>query len=339
MVRKGASVLIQNAAALPTEAIPDDARMLAVLMLAKQAYLSGYVRVAERDIGERNIVVASRQGLFAVSRTDYVQIAHGLFFGAAIRDGDIFAFEACDAPAARSNRGRIVKFVRQNNRIIDAQVLATGLDNGCHQIDFFGDRLCVVNTYDQSIIRFSDDFSTRETLRPLPEAPRHRDWSTGYVHCNSLLQADDQIFLLHHNGGLDRNSEVATYDHNWHLIETRTLPGRSCHNLAMLENGALLSCGSMAGELIDLDGVRAKVSSMMTRGLCVGTDQIVIGASAFSIRRKRNFAPGTVTFLDRCYRKLAVIDLPASPTEIRLLTGPDRGQSNWVQHHDRSMAT
>jgi len=296
--------------------------------LAYAAYDARTIRLVRHDLIGMSHLVATRRGLFAVNEARHIRIAHGSFFGLTLRGNTIFAFETCDLAGLPTRRGRIVRLDRLGDQIAEARVIVEGLDNGCHQIDFIDGRLTVLDTQNQRILRFDAGEIGYETLYPLPSMDR-RAWSRGYVHANSLLQVENRILVLLHNGFAytGRPSEVSLFDLDWNEIDRRQLPGRNCHNLVALEDGALISCGSAAGEIIGFDGPRAKVSTMMTRGLSVGTDLIAVGASKFSARADRHHTPGTVTFLDRSFRHLSTLELPAAPTEIRRLDGLDLGLS------------
>ena len=299
--------------------------------LAKSAYERGVVRVASADLRGYSHLVASRQGLFAVNRQSYRLIVHGLFFGLTLRDDAIYVFESCDIPAMPTRRGRVLRLRVRGQAISDTAVLATGLDNGCHQIDFVDDRLCVLDTYNQRVLRFAPAGGEIETLDCLPPA-KGREWASGYVHANSLLQVGGRILVLLHNGGKDtgRVSEAAVFDRAWRPLGRWMLPGYGCHDLVCLEDGDLLTCGSQAGELISIDGIRIPISSMMTRGLSVGAAEVAVGASRFSMRRERLFDRGTITFLNRAMRIETVLELPAAPTDIRRLDGQDFALSTYA---------
>ena len=57
--------------------------------------------------------------------------------------------------------------------------------------------------------------------------------------------------------------------------------------------------------------------------LAVGPDEIAVGSSLYGKRLTRDLLPGFVTFLDRSYRRIARLHLPAAPTQIRRLDGLD----------------
>ena len=299
------------------------------------SYDSDLVRIVNRSLAGATHVVASRRGLYAVNEKEWTLIAHGFFFGVTIRDGDIYAFEACDQPRSSLRRGRIVRISIENQSVTDAAVLVKGLDNGCHQIDFIGPQLHVVDTYNQQIVRVSESWDTKEILTPLPTCENGR-WSRDdpqYVHVNSLLRVDGFNLLLLHNvsehTGL--NSQLAAYDPEWRLLWKTELQGRSCHGLALTADGSLLICDSMHGDVISADGTfRVHVSPLITRGLAIGEDSVVVGASVFTNREDRMHATGTVTFMERNYSVRSVLSVPGAPTEIRRLDGQDQGISNWL---------
>jgi hypothetical protein len=301
------------------------------LALAHAAYDARTVRLIRHDLTDMTHLVATRRGLFAVNEARHLRIAHGSFFGLTLRDSSIFAFEASDLAGLPTRRGRIVRLDRVGEQITGASVVVDGLDNGCHQIDFIDGRLTVLDTQNQRVLRFDAGETGYETLSPLPLMGK-RAWSRGYVHINSLLQVEDRILLLLHNGFAytGKASEIAMFDLDWRERERWPLPGHNCHNLAVLEDGMLLSCGSAAGEIIGLDGPLAKISTMMTRGLSVDARSIVVGASKFSARADRQAVPGTVTFLDRDCAIRTILDLPGAPTDIRRLDGEDLGLSGFA---------
>jgi hypothetical protein len=303
--------------------------------LGFQAYKTDVVRMTNVDLTGFSHIVATRAGLFAVNETSFCRVAAGFFFGITLREHAVYAFEACDLPRGPTRQGRIIRLTRHGDHIVEARVVAKGLDNGCHQIDFIHGQLCVVDTYNQQVVRFSPDGTGRETLSPLPGAPGGK-WGKadlGYRHVNSLLAVEDRILLLLHNGvdHYGRTSEIALYDRDWCPLGRWKLEGQGCHGMAVLEDGTLLTCGSMAGEVISANGAAVKITSYMTRGLSVGTASIVVGGSPLAAREERTGSAGTVTFMDRNFRVRSVLDLPAAPTEVRRLDGLDFSLSGYLE--------
>ena len=306
--------------------------------LAFQAYKTDTIRMAGDDLHGCTHLAATRRGLFGVSRTGCRHITYGYYFGVTFRDGHIFAFEACDLPHGPTSQGRIVRLRLENGRVVEKAIVARGLDNGCHQIDFLRGQLHVVDTYNQQIVRFSADFTQRVTLSPLPVCPTGKWARTDpeYRHVNSILAVGDLNLLLLHTGETHTNgrSELAVFDLDWQPVSRWTLDGRWCHGLALLADGTLLTCGSVGGEVISVDGLKRKVSPLMTRGLAAGDDGIAVGGSRFAERGERIRSSGTVTFLDSNYQQQAEIELPGAPMELRRLDGQDRGLSTWLAHLD-----
>ncbi len=300
------------------------------LALARRAYASGEVRLASRDLTDCEHIIATRQGLLAAGAEGWKRIAHGQYFGLTVDGTDILAFEACDRPRHPTRMGRIIRMRVRDSHIVDTEVIVTGLDNGCHQIDLVGDTLVVVDTYTQRILEVAPDASVK-VFAPFPFA-RGQDDTSAYVHINSVLAVGDQRLLLLHNDyrGTDRPSELALLDSSWEILERRPLPGTGCHNLALLEDGSILSCGSMEGALISSAGLNVNVSPLMTRGLSVGPDVIGVGGSTFSERENRDQQPGTLHLMDRRHRPISTLALPAPPTEVRRLDGSDLSLSRRV---------
>ena len=320
----------------PADNVPEMESRPQRIAAAFEAYRTGTVRLVERSLAGATHLVATRKGLFAVNETTWRVVARGFFFGITLRGPDIYAFEACDQPHSSLRHGRIVRLTRQGDEITAAHVVATGLDNGCHQIDFLEDRLHVIDTYNQVVLRFTEDMSSYVTLTPLPVSGSGR-WDKehlDYFHVNTVLGVGERILLLLHNTSehTGRSSEVAVYSRDWEPQGRWPVQGRSCHGLATLEDGTLLICDTMAGDLISLRGdLRVHVSPYLTRGLAVGADSVVVGASQVAKREDRLSSSGTVTFMDRDYRIRAVLELPGAPTEIRRLDGKDRGLSSYQQ--------
>ncbi|WP_404369442.1 hypothetical protein AB5I39_16745 [Sphingomonas sp. MMS24-J45] len=299
------------------------------LALARQAYARREVRLVDADIGAMPLLVASRQGLFAADRSQAKLIVHGLFFGLTLRDDLIYAFEACDLPHARTNLGRIIRLRHRGGQIVGRDVFAEGLDNGCHQIDFVGDRLCVLDTYNQRILAFAEDGTPVDIPQPLAPAELNA-WDRGYAHMNAILAIGHYILLMLHNGDPrgGRTSQILVLDSNWRRIDCWDLPLSGCHDLAQLPDGSVLACGSPAGELIALDGRAKRISPMMTRGLAVSDREIVVGASQFSVRRARARAKGALYFLDAAWHVTHDFELSAAPTCVRWLDRVDYGCSH-----------
>lgn len=299
------------------------------IALAREAYSTGKVRLIDGNLEGASHVVATRTGLFVTAGESLRQIAHGQFYGITIDNDAILAFEACDRTHEATRRGRIVRFNRIEESIVSTDVLATGLDNGCHQIDLIDGRLCVVDTYNQRILRFGSDGGVPDIIQPLGLATAN-DWAGGYAHINSIIAHSGHIILLLHNGASKTNnpSEIARFDREWRMIERVPLDGSGCHGLAVLDKGEILTCGSFAGSLISTEGLAVRVCDMMTRGLSVADGSvgggIVVGGSILADRETRDRQCGALFFFDRNYQPQGSMDVPAPVMEIRRIDGRDR---------------
>ena len=290
------------------------------LALARHAYETGKVRIVHDDLSDYDCLASSRRGLYACSRTDVRLVAHGICFGMAFHEGYIYLFESCDRPSSLSRMGRIVRFRFDDRRLADPHVLVTGIDNACHEIAVIDGVLCVVDTFNQAICRFTLDGAVIDVRTPFPVAPPD-DSSGAYLHLNSIKKVGDRVGLVLHNGPArpHKQSEFALLGEDWNVVERVSLQGRGCHNILVRDDGPLLFCGSLDGEVIDLDGKRVKVSAMMTRGLVTRGSSIIVGASGLAPRGIRDDAAGRLYFCDRELRVEAEIAMPAAPMDLLAL--------------------
>ena len=305
----------------------DDREYRIRMALAAQAHDANVVRLKHRDLRNFDHIVASRHGLYAVRPNESRLIAYGQFYGITVDRNAIYVFEACGQPRKRTSLGRIVRLRHNDGQIDSAEVIVRGIDNGCHQIDMIDGRLYVTDTYNQRVLRMTCEGGEVESLYPLPlPDPVTND---GYAHVNSVLAMGDAFYLLKHNNGALRgiDSEIAVFDRQWKLVDTVALEGRACHNLAMLEDGSLISCGSLTGELIIPGRPSIKVCDRMTRGLSISADQVVVGGSALLARDMRDQSQGEVYFLDRAFVQTGSAFIPGPVMEIRRIDGKDRSLS------------
>lgn len=287
------------------------------LALARQAYESGRFRMVHDDLRGFDCLVASRQGLFACNRSEARLIAYGFVFGMAVHRGFLYLFEACDRPRHPTRLGRIVRLRCRDRRLSDPEILVTGLDNGCHQIAIIDDALCVLDTYNQLILRFTLVGEALGARAPFPIAPAD-DQTSAYVHMNSIRLVGDRIGVILHNGAARprKPSELAWLDMDWRVVERRALAGHGCHDILPWADGETLHCGSLDGELIGPGARRIKIGDGMTRGLAMNAGLIMIGTMPLLERASRDTATGGVVFLDHAFHRLAEIKIPGMPTVI-----------------------
>jgi len=265
-------------------------------------------------------IVASRSGLFLVNEARWKRVSEGQYFGLTVRGEEIYCFEA--AAAAGKGLGRIVRYRLADETLIEPRPLVEGLDNGCHQVDFFDGAFFVLDTYNQAVLEFDENWRLAARHHPLPPAT-FKQWTQGYVHMNSLLGRGRTIFLMLHKGGTGERSEILVLDRAFRIERRISLDGYGCHDIVEKEDGRLLCCDSQSGRLIHHDGEPVQIDELMTRGLAVGPDEIAVGSSLFDERPHRLLIPGFVTFLDRSFNRIGRLHLPAAPTQIRRLDGND----------------
>ncbi|WP_082974139.1 VOC family protein [Mycobacterium sp. E740] len=317
-------------------------------------YRLGRIPIRTRDLTGYTHLVASREGLYAVNGRQWTKIISGVFFGVTVKDGCIYCYQAHDIydtgillsriqlrgkPLRVRGKllGRVIKLELDGNRIRRESVVVTGLHTNCHQMDFIGDKLHIIDTFCQKIQRFDSSFELEEEFFPLgSEFASHKSGpdryivpGRNYVHINSIVAEQGSVYLLLHNGlSSGKHSELIQTDENFEVKNRFTVPGAGCHNVVFLEDGEWLMCDSRGGNLINRHGVVVHVGELLTRGLSVDKDTVVVGESGYATRLGRRYVPGNVHFFDRNYQRLSSLRLPAAPTDIRKIDGQDLSLSN-----------
>jgi hypothetical protein len=285
--------------------------------LARDRYARGEVRIADPDVSEYSWLVATHRGLFAVSDSKAKTVMHGWFFGIC-RDGDTFyLFENCGARDPEP-LDRIVRFRLADGHLLAPSVIAAGLHNNCHQIRMIDGLLCLMDTANQAILRFDAGGAPLDVQRPFPTADPASSRGD-YLHINSIARIGQRIAIMLHNGKArpEKQSELAWLDRDWKLRAREPLPGHSCHDIVEDESGRIWHSASMSGEVIGSDGTRIKVSDeLMTRGIAIGAQSVIVGVSTFGPRHVRETLNGGVVILDRNFRRRSEIRLPAGPTDV-----------------------
>jgi hypothetical protein len=282
-------------------------------------------------------IVASREGLYVVDHAGWRCVADGCFFGVTVLGPHVYCFKTVprEVAANEPRSGQIVRYrCLPTGAFWGPEVLVRGLDHNCHQIDFFDGSFYVVDTRGQCLIELDDDWRCVRIHQILPPA---EEGSTEYAHLNSFLGCGDLIYVMLHNFRRGLPSEIIEFDRRYRVRRTITLSRSACHDVVRLEDGRLLFCDSHQGRLSCDDGSWYQIDNLLTRGLAVGADEIAVGSSLYGKRLARDLLPGFVTFLDRSYRRVARVRLPAAPTQIRRLDGLDLSLSRprqWGQPAD-----
>lgn len=296
--------------------------------MARDAYARREVRIADPDLAGQTWLVASHRGVFAIAAGSATSaspvpgsaktVLHGWFFGLCRHRDALYLFENCGHRDRTVPMGRIIRLDLASDLLSAPTVLVTGLHANCHQIAVVDGLLCVLDTANQAILRFTLDGEAVDVQRPFAAAPSH-DTSGAYLHINAVAAVGDRIAIMLHNGKAipEKTSELAWLDRDWRLIERQPLPGHSCHDIVEDERGMLWHCDSMAGDIIASDGARAHVSdTLMTRGFAITPAAIIVGTSTFGPRHLRSKLRGGVVILDRALERRTTMTLDGSPTDI-----------------------
>lgn len=313
--------------------MPDTDRLAAKSTLreamARDAYARGEVRIADPDLTGQTWLVASHRGLFAIAvdglaharpsaHASVKTVLFGWFFGLCRHGDALYLFENCGHRDRTVPMGRIIRLDLGGGRLAAPCVLVTGLHTNCHQIAVVGGLLCVLDTANQAILRFTLDGEAVDVQRPFAAAPPH-DTSGAYLHINAIAPIGERTAIMLHNGKAipEKTSELAWFDRDWRLIARHPLPGHSCHDIVEDERGVLWHCDSMAGDIIASDGTRTHISdTLMTRGIAITPDAMIVGMSSFGPRHLRSKLHGGVVILDRAHERRTTLTLGGSPTDI-----------------------
>jgi hypothetical protein len=227
---------------------------------------------------------------------------------------EVFAFRHGAASEEQPNSGCIVRYRWEAEALVEQAVVVEGLDHNCHQLEHDRGAFFLVDTLDQSILEYDDDWTLLARRQILPPAPRG---SPGHAHLNSITVEGDRVWVMLHNEPRGLPSEIVEFDREFREQRRHLLPCSGCHDIVPLPDGRLLTCLSPRGQIQAGADEIHDIDDLWTRGLAVGPDEIAVGSSLFGKRVKRVLLPGFVTFLDPAFQRVGRLYLPAAPTQIR----------------------
>ena len=286
--------------------------------LSREAYERNSVRIVDGSVEGFDWLVASNRHLYAVSPTQSKIIMHGWFFGLVFFAGNLFLFENCALRDRNLPMGRIVRLQYRNHQFEDPQVIVKGLNANCHQIAVIDGKLCIVDTANQAVLRYSLHGVAIDQQRPFPHASPG-DRSGAYLHINSIARVGDRIGLMLHNGNAvpEKRSEIAWLDRDWQVVERADIDGYMCHDIVADGDGTLWHSASKTGEIISSDGRRFQISDrLMTRGIAFRRELVAVGLSTFGPRQVRDFLGGEVVILRTDFTEIRRFRLRGSPADI-----------------------
>jgi hypothetical protein len=295
-----------------------DIRRAIRISLARESYAQGTVRIACGDLHGFWWLVTTHRGLFAASPDGIELVSHGWYFGIDRHENHIYLYENCGLRDRAANMGRIIRFEWDGRQLSDPRVLVTGLDGNAHQLKVIDGLLCLVDTANQRIQRFTLDGELVDCRTPLPVAPP-TDTSGAYHHINCLAEVDGRIALMLHNGKAPspRKSELVWLDRDWKVTARQVIDGYMCHDIVADGQGTLWHSASANGEVINDKGERLKLSeSLMTRALAFCQNHLLVGLSSFGERQIRDGLAGEVVMIDGGGSQVARFDLPAGPADV-----------------------
>lgn len=291
------------------------------MAMARDDYCRDRIAPIDGNLKGFRWLVATSSGLFAVDVSGFKQIMRGWFFG-LVRDADhIFLFQNCGMWNRSERLGRILRIALNAQTLRGAEVLVKELDPQCHQIRMIDNSLCVVDTANQSIRRFTVKGDPIDVIAPFPADDDQRG-SSHYRHINSIAKIGNRIAVLCHNCGSDtlRKSAVAWLDGDWQLMCEEEIDGHDCHDIVLDHDGSIWHSASKEGSIISNDGRRVEIDrDRMTRGLVLSPSHIVVGLVRRAPRSQRQGSGGDVVIIDRETNGRATISLPGPPCDTAAL--------------------
>ena len=270
-------------------------------------------------------LVSTQNGLYLLKNNKLYFLISGEYYGISIYQNSLFVYEKL------INHGRILKIYFRNdfNLETNAEILLDKVPHGCHQIDILDHFLYITDTYNNGIIKYDINSEKFEEYYPLGKLKIGRS-SINYGHINSIYFFNENAFLIAHNETLKtkRKSDIIVTDMNFNIIKTIRTDSSNAHNIIVTESN-MLHCDSIGLSLKD-NGVPVFKDELLTRGLSMSEDLIVIGGSGITKRILRPFAKGKLYFINRNYKLLNSVIFPASVTEIRRIDKIDYSLSNYA---------
>ena len=214
-----------------------------------------------------------------------------------------------------------------DSRLEYSKTLSHSLQINTHQLAFHGGRVWVVSPSTNSLIGVSLDSSAGDIELKLlentsldssagdtelkllentvvPYVPRAASLDEDLVHFNSLLWANDRLYVAAHAFGAQ--SFITSYDQNTLVLQSlRQEVGKSIHGLAM-HGGELFWLSTGASEVRSSGGHVWPISRQgYARGFAVTDDYFVVAVSQFLSRKARW---GGDSWIQLINRKSAIVE-------------------------------
>ena len=232
---------------------------------------------------------STSSGVFLFDRGVITRLLKGFCFGLARSGGRFFCTQEDypDADSGGYGLSRILEFSLDGCQASHVRVLCTALRPGIHQIALFGERLLHVQTDGVLNLFPLDGQGPAWTADGGSAWPLVRGGEV-FRHANSLLVRETDIVVMAHNDFEKTGymSAIKRVDFRGNVLETRSLPGRSTHDI--LEwNGQFLFCSSHDGTVVNGVKTVAALPKLWTRGLGLVGSFWVVGGSEKTERKDR----------------------------------------------------
>jgi hypothetical protein len=260
------------------------------------------------DLFTSSHILATKKGLFKVETEpalDIQLLMKGEFFGISRTDTTLAIFEKVS-----SNSGKIYVLDRSSRTIS----VINDLSPGIHQIRYHQNDLYVTDTYDNSIKVFD-----KQLLRIgnfYPNGVSTQKYDKNYAHLNSISFRNELIYLMAHNSTkrTGRKSEILICDLKFEVIKRISTGYENCHDIVWIDN-KIVFCATMQRAVIK-DNRALYTGALLSRGLKVYKNQLLIGGSEVGDRRSRRRLKGSLTLLDLNSTIHEVIETPGMVQDI-----------------------
>ncbi len=224
---------------------------------------------------------------------------------------------------------------------------------GIHGIDFVGDELYILDTYNNRCLIgvYAEELGEVRIIQVIYPRGMHRDVGSydknGYhAHFNTIYSVGDYVYMIAHNNTTKTEVPSELYMFNkdkLRLVGVVRDIGSCCHDLAVDASGDMYMCDSGNSEVKVFDGNKFntvwndKRHASFTRGLAMNDDINIIGGS---FREDdyvgRHIADSLLFVTDKDFETKCAIKLSdvGQVHQVRF-TGLDYGYSNtWRKHED-----
>jgi hypothetical protein len=268
-------------------------------------------------------VVATQNGLYLLKNKNLYFLMNGEYYGITMYQNSLIIYEKL------TNSGRLLKIkIGEDYTLEDrVEILLERVPHGCHQIDVLDHFLFITDTYNNGILKYNLEDGSLDEYYPLGKLEEGRS-SSNYGHINSIYFYKGYAYLLAHNETLktQRKSEIIVTDMDFEKVRIISTKSSNAHNV-FVTNDDILHCDSI-GCSLNKNNISVFKTDVLTRGLSISDNLIVLGGSGFTKRNLRPFAKGKLFFLNRNYELLNSVLFPASVTEIRRIDKTDYSLSD-----------